>query len=250
MSKQELKDANFGTGAVRSADVDHLDFSSLPLIGLLGVINVGGNGGIKYGRHNYAKGMPVHVTLNHVAIHLIRYLLGDRTEDHLSKVAWGAMVANQTAVLQPELADPYLLGPGASLTAALLAEMDAGKEERDRRRQAGEFESLFNWTLGDMPEVQEIIRQRIGAKTREAIDDFAKEFDFSHPGYVQHRPIVPLPSDHEYDAAREALERPPTTVAPGHSIPLRDGEMVLLSGPAAIHGGNPEAFLGGPNPKG
>lgn len=156
----ELKDANFATGAVRSADVDHLDFASMPLAGLLGVMKIAGCGGEKYGRFNYAKGMPVHVTLNHVAVHLIRYLLGDRSEDHLSKVAWGAMVANQTAALQPELAEPHLLGEGATITPAMLAEMEVSKPARDAKRQAGEYEQLFAWTLADMPEIQVIITQR------------------------------------------------------------------------------------------
>src|SRR6185437_12667462 len=133
---EPTKDSVAATGAVRSADRDHMDFSSLPLLGLLGVIRVAGVGGVKYGRHNYNQGLPVHETLNHAAVHLILYLLGDRREDHLSKVAWNAMVANQTAILNPELAEPYLLGPGATLTPALLAELERGKTERDAKRQA------------------------------------------------------------------------------------------------------------------
>lgn len=157
----EVKDANFATGAVRSADCDELDFASAPLIGLLGVMKVAGSGGIKYGRFNYAQGIPVHVTLNHVAVHLIRYLLGDRSEDHLSKVAWGAMVANQTALLQPELATPFMLGPGATLSAELLATLADGKPERDRLRQAGAFEDLFrDGGLATIPQVVELLKAR------------------------------------------------------------------------------------------
>lgn len=154
------RDANFSTGAVRSADVDGYDFASMPLLGLLGVLRIAGCGGTKYGRFNYMKGMPVHVTLNHVAIHLIKYLLGDRSEDHLSKVAWGAMVANQTAILQPELAEPHLLGPGATITEAILAELARGREERARKRASGEMDRLFEWTLADLAEVAQILEAR------------------------------------------------------------------------------------------
>lgn len=156
----ELKDSRFETGAVRSDDVAHLDFCSAPLLGLLGVLRVSGGGGVKYGRFNYHKGMPVHETINHAIIHVIRWLLGDRSEPHLAKAAWGLMVADQTAVLNPELHDPFVLGPGAVLTAAMLDEMERDRAERDCRRQNGEFEGIFAWTLGDMPEVRVILDQR------------------------------------------------------------------------------------------
>lgn len=158
-----LADSNFATGAVRSADVEHLDFCSSPLLGFLGVLRVAGCGGTKYGRFNYHKGMPVHQTINHAIVHVIRWLLGDRTEPHLAKAAWGLMVADQTVALQPELCDPHVLGPGATVTPSVDAELERGKAERDARRQASEFEELFAWTLADMPEVQAIIRQRKGA---------------------------------------------------------------------------------------
>lgn len=155
-----MKDTNFATGAVRSADVSHLDFASLPLLGLLGVMRVAGAGGTKYGRFNYHRGMPVHETINHAVVHVVRWLLGDRTEPHLLKAAWGFMVAAQTDVLQPELSDPHVLGAGATVTPAMLEESERGADERTHRRQAGDFEELFNWDLCCMPEVQDILDQR------------------------------------------------------------------------------------------
>ena len=159
MSDAVKPDYTAETGAMRSADVDHLDFASLPLLAFLGVMKIAGCGGAKYGRFNYALGMPVHKTINHAIVHVIRWLLGDRSEDHLSKAAWGLMVANQTATQHPGMADAHVLGKGATITAAMLTELANGKALRDKKRQAGEFEDLFNWTLGDMPEVQEILEQ-------------------------------------------------------------------------------------------
>lgn len=179
MSDKNLKDSNFASGAVRSADVEDMDFCSLPLLGLLGAIKNAGLGGIKYGRFNYMKGMPIHETLNHVAIHLIKYILGDRSEDHLSKVAWGAMVANQTALLNPETAEPHMLGPGATLGKALLEEMERGKEERDRRRQNGEFEEMFHIGLGDIQQVKDILAERKPKQKKswqQAVNETIKRF--------------------------------------------------------------------------
>lgn len=184
---EKLADANFATGAVRSADVDEYDFASAPLVGLLGVLRVAGCGAPKYGRFNYHKGMPVHVTVNHAVVHVIRWLLGDRSEPHLLKAAWGLMVAAQTAVLQPELADPYLLGPGATLTPSVLSEMDKDKEERDRRRKEGEFEGLFDWDLADLPEVKSLIEKRSAGDRTKAVNnraDFKKK-----PRTPSHRPL-------------------------------------------------------------
>jgi hypothetical protein len=272
MSNQELKDASFGTGAVRSADADHLDFMSMPLIGLIGVARTAYEGGTKYGRFNYMLGMPAHTCVNHAIRHLILWAMGDRSEPHLSHAAWNCMTAEQSATLNPELNAPHLPGPGFTLTDEVIEHLNAGKAERDRKRAAGEFARLADWAIDRLPEVRTILKQRrrvnelAEEQLRLAIDSppcigtpggcFPAEdptggsvpfYDYAAP---MDKPIVPLVTNYEHEAAREALKKPPTTVAPGHSLPLKEGESVLLSGPAAIHGGDPEVFLGKPKPKG
>src|SRR5438552_3683984 len=91
--------ASFGTGAIRSADADHLDFTSLPLIGLIGVAKTAAEGGTKYGRFNYMLGMPAHECVKHAIRHLIMFAAGDRSEPHLSHAAWNCMTAEQSMVL-------------------------------------------------------------------------------------------------------------------------------------------------------
>lgn len=222
MSETQIATAKFESGAVRSDDVGDFDFASAPLMGLLGVLKVAAGGGIKYGRHNYAKGMPVHVTLNHIAVHLIKYLLGDRTEDHLSKVAWGAMVANETALLKPELADPFLLGPGATLTAELVAEMDKDKAERDARREAGDFEELFDWTLGDIPIVQALINKR---KALAAVEKLKALLASGVVGDVVLVPTDTIDPSFGPSSTNEQVYGTPTRTEPAAGKPTpRDGE--------------------------
>jgi hypothetical protein len=98
-----------------------------------------------------------------MAVHMIRWACGDRSEPHMEKVAWGAMVIAQTQALQPELVAPHVPGPGFTLTPELLAEMDRGKPERDAARKRGEFEALFHWEAKDIPAVAEIVASRGGA---------------------------------------------------------------------------------------
>lgn len=154
------KTSDFKTGAVRSADANHLDFTSLPLVGLIGVARTGSEGGTKYDRFNYMQGMPVHDTLNHCIRHIFMWLLGDRSEPHLEHASWGLLASVQQNLLDPDLSAPHLLGPGATITPVMQDYMDSRKEELAARRKAGEFADIGNWKLTDLPEIQTILEQR------------------------------------------------------------------------------------------
>ena len=73
-------------------------------------------GAVKYGDHNWKKGQPLSSTLDSLLRHAFQYAEGDRTEDHLSAVAWNAFTLMWTedkiakGALPKELAD--LLGEG------------------------------------------------------------------------------------------------------------------------------------------
>lgn len=159
-------DTNFDTGAVRSADRNHLDFTSLPIIGLLGLARTAHEGGSKYGRFNYLQGLPPHDAVNHAIVHLLMWSAGDRSEPHLSHAAWGCLVAAQTDLLNPELSAPHLPGPGFTLTEAMLAHLEANKEDLARRRAAGEFDGT--WDLKDVPEVARLLEQRQRGQSEKA----------------------------------------------------------------------------------
>jgi len=145
------------TGAVRSSDVDKYSFSSIPPIGLLAVARTAGEGAEKYGRFNYMRGFPVHVYLDHAEMHITRYKAGDRTEPHLEHAAWNLMSAIQSAVLDPELSAPHMLGPGATLTPEILKHMDETDPVLKERRKTSKPEP---WSTETLPEVVQILKDR------------------------------------------------------------------------------------------
>lgn len=155
-----VKDTNFDTGAVRSAERNHLDFTSLPLVGLLGVARTASEGATKYGRFNYMKGMPVHDLINHVIGHYMLFLLGDRNEPHLDHAAWGALAASQSMILDPGLSEAHLLGPGATLTPANLAFLAANAPDLAAKRASGAFSGIGGWDLSSVPEIEALLADR------------------------------------------------------------------------------------------
>ncbi len=85
----------FDSGAVRNSDVagdtdplrparyDLLDPAALRRWAM-----TCGEGALKYGDHNWEKGIPLSVLLNHLLAHLVSYMQGDRSEDHLGHALW------------------------------------------------------------------------------------------------------------------------------------------------------------------
>ena len=151
---------SFSTGAQRSADSNHLDFTSLPWIGIIAAARTAHEVGTKYGRFNYAKGMPIHDALNHVIKHYAMYLLGDRSEPHLAHAAWGALFICQSETLHPELNQAHLLGSGATLPDAMLELLDREGVQKAKDRSEGKFDALGAWKLEDLPEIKRILEQR------------------------------------------------------------------------------------------
>ena len=153
-------DTKFDSGAVRSADAAHLDFTSLPLIGLLAVARTSGEGAEKYGRYNYMKGMPVHDLLNHVLRHIILFILGDRSEPHLEHAAWGLLAAIQSHTLDPEVSAPHLLGPGATITPTMREHMAEEAPVLAARRRENQVRNPVPWFTSMLPEVVNLLHQR------------------------------------------------------------------------------------------
>ena len=154
----------FETGAVRSADANHLDFMSMPWIGILGVARTAAEGGSKYGRFNYMQGMPVHDLMNHCFRHMIMYSLGDRSEPHREHAAWGILAAIGQDILDPELSKPHMLGPGATITPEVQKYLDDNKDQLAARRAAGEFADSGKWKITDLPEIARLLEQRKAAE--------------------------------------------------------------------------------------
>ena len=76
----------FGTGARRDALAPRYDL--IPPCALKRLAQIYTEGAEHYGAHNWQKGMDYSDTINHALEHLLKYMRGDKEEDHLAKVAW------------------------------------------------------------------------------------------------------------------------------------------------------------------
>ncbi len=90
----EVKDSgkrqDFDTGARRDTQDDKPRYDLIPLSPMLRLAMHYTNGAVKYGEHNWTKGMPVSRFYASMFRHMISWAEGDRTEDHLAAVAWNA----------------------------------------------------------------------------------------------------------------------------------------------------------------
>jgi hypothetical protein len=63
-------------------------------------------GSREYGDHNYREGrLPFSNIWNHMLNHMVEYATGNRREDHLAKVAWGAFAMMEIEREHPEAND-------------------------------------------------------------------------------------------------------------------------------------------------
>ena len=97
--------ARFATGTVRGTDADGERWDLITPIGLRRLAQTCAEGARKYGEHNWIKGIPASVMLNHAIRHLYRYLEGDRSEDHLAHAAWNILGVCHFEEAMPEMID-------------------------------------------------------------------------------------------------------------------------------------------------
>jgi len=106
--------AKFGTGAVRSSDVEEFRYDLISPIGLREVARACAEGAEKYGDWNWEKGMPAHDLLNHAIAHIYGFLSGDRREPHLGHAAWNLLAAIHSHELWAHLNERNLRGDNCS----------------------------------------------------------------------------------------------------------------------------------------
>ena len=87
MEKRNIK--RFKSGSVRTTDADDHRFDLVSPFGLFRLAKIYAEGAKKYGDRNWELGQPFSEVLNHAERHLYMWKKGDRSEDHLAKVAWG-----------------------------------------------------------------------------------------------------------------------------------------------------------------
>jgi len=90
-----LKDSGqrqeFSTGARRDTDENKPRYSLVPPRVLKRVVMIFTLGAIKYGDHNYQKGMPYSRYLDSAGRHIEQFRDGEEDEDHLAQACWNLM---------------------------------------------------------------------------------------------------------------------------------------------------------------
>ena len=102
----------FPSGAVRQR-LDNVRFDLVSPQGLRRLAETYAHGAEKYSDHNWRKGMPFSVLMNHLITHIYTYLAGeDNEEDHLAHAAWGLFALMEFEETRPELNDLWSSGKG------------------------------------------------------------------------------------------------------------------------------------------
>lgn len=95
----------FETGAVRDMHGDKGRMDLLPMSALIELSRHCEEGAEKYGEHNVDKGIPQHSLCDSAMRHLVKYMRGDRDENHLRAAAWNIMWALEQTVTHLEMID-------------------------------------------------------------------------------------------------------------------------------------------------
>jgi hypothetical protein len=103
MEFNKVKDSGvrqeFNTGAVRDIQKGKGRFDLISPIALIRLAKHYENGAVKYGDHNWQKGMPLSRYLDSLIRHAYKLLMGMDDEDHAAAIAWNAFAYIHTKEL-------------------------------------------------------------------------------------------------------------------------------------------------------
>lgn len=94
--KDSGKRQEFSTGAKRDTDVGKGRFDLLPCHALTRLAQLFESGALKYGESNWRKGMPLNRYLDSAMRHMVKFMDGQRDEDHAIAVVWNMMCLIET----------------------------------------------------------------------------------------------------------------------------------------------------------
>lgn len=97
----------FESGAVRDMHQGKGRMDLLPMTAIIELSKHCEEGALKYGEHNVDKGIPQHSLCDSAMRHLVKYMRGDKDENHLRAACWNLMWALEQSVTKPELNDLY-----------------------------------------------------------------------------------------------------------------------------------------------
>lgn len=95
----------FGSGAVRDLHSGKGRCDLLPMCVLLRLARHYENGALKYEERNWEKGIPAHSFADSALRHMMKYMDGQRDEDHLIAAIWNLCGLAWTEEKKPELMD-------------------------------------------------------------------------------------------------------------------------------------------------
>lgn len=95
----------FATGAVRDMHEGKGRFDLLPMCVLMRLARHYEAGSLKYGDRNWEKGIPCHSFADSAMRHLVKYMDGQKDEDHLIAAIWNLCGLAWTEEKHPELMD-------------------------------------------------------------------------------------------------------------------------------------------------
>lgn len=105
MIKDSGNRRTFDSGAKRDMEEGKGRCDLLPAIAILRLAKHYENGAKKYGDRNWEKGIPISSFIDSSLRHLLKYLDGQKDEDHLVAAAWNILAAMWTEEKHPELQD-------------------------------------------------------------------------------------------------------------------------------------------------
>lgn len=80
-------------------------YASIPPFILRRLALIFTEGAAKYGDKQWTKGLPTSSTINHLLEHLMKWMEGDRSEDHIAKAMWGIVCLMYTEEFHADLHD-------------------------------------------------------------------------------------------------------------------------------------------------
>ena len=94
LSNKTVENEVHETGAVRGTDHAGCFLHLIPPEALEAYGNAYAEGASKYGLHNWLKGFKFGGLVNHAMHHLLQFIKGDESEDHLGHAMWniGALI--------------------------------------------------------------------------------------------------------------------------------------------------------------
>ena len=105
MIKDSGERTEFSTGAVRDMHEGKGRFDLLPMCVLMRLARHYEAGSLKYGDRNWEKGIPCHSFADSAMRHFVKYMDGQRDEDHLIAAIWNLCGLAWTEEKRPDLMD-------------------------------------------------------------------------------------------------------------------------------------------------